>query len=81
MNRRTPTLLLLALAAAVGLSGCVNRTAQKQAAETAAIQNDPRVPVRVVTVEPESVEESLSVTGEIATDDDTVVAARVSGRL
>lgn len=74
------TLALAALAAAIA-TGCVNRDAQEQAKKTQAIVTSSK---KSVTVEPaitRDISETLQVTGELTTSQDSVVGAKVGGRV
>ena len=76
---KTP-FLILALLAVVG-TGCVNREAQKQAKETATVINDPTIQVVARTAETKDLEQSVLVTGDVTTNDDTQVGPRASGKV
>ena len=83
MNPRT---LLLAAQLIVGgallaSAGCVDRQAQKQARETAAVINDPTVEVVVQPAATKTVEQTLLVTGDATTADDTNVGPKATGKL
>lgn len=79
MNRWTYA--AIALTAALSLSGCVDRQAQKQAAATQKIISDPTVVISVEPVVPKSISDTLEITGEVATGEDAQVGAKVSGKL
>lgn len=65
-----------------GLTGCkVDRVAQKEAAETAKIVNDPVRDVSTSSVEVKNVSEFLEVNGEIATSTDSQVSATTGGKI
>lgn len=73
--------LFLSLAAALALTGCVDRQAQKQAKSTQKIVSDPTQVVDVVSVKPQVVSETLEITGEVTTSLDADVGAKHSGKL
>ncbi len=62
-------------------AGCVDREAQKQAKRTEELLGDPTVPVTVAAVRTETLLETLEVSGEITTSQDTSIGAQVGGRL
>ena len=72
--------LSLALLALLG-TGCVNREAQKQAKETAQVINDPTVQVVARRAESKNLEQTVLVTGDVTTNDDTQVGPRASGKV
>lgn len=74
------TIALAALAAALSV-GCVNRAAQEQAKKTQAIVTSPKKAVAVEDVQSRDIDETLEVTGELATSQDVQVGAKVGGRL
>lgn len=69
------------LVLAFGAAGCVNREAQAQGARTEKIQQDPVMPVRVQPVATDTIVDSLEITGELTTSDDTVIGAKVPGKI
>lgn len=79
MNK--PRSIIVAGFAALVATGCVNREAQQQAKQTAAIVQDP---VKVVSVQPvgtQAVSETLEISGQMVTADDVQIGAKQSGRL
>lgn len=76
---RAITLILPAVAAV--MIGCVDREAQRQSRETAAIINDPTVPVSLEEARVQTVTETFEITGQLVTSADTMVGAQVAGRL
>ncbi len=78
MNSRT--ILVVSLVAIVG-SGCVNRAAQEQAKKTQEIVTDPKKSVSVAKSKTMTLRETLEITGEVTTSNDTQVGAKVSGRV
>lgn len=74
-------LITIALVLAFGVTGCVNREAQKQGARTEKIQQDPIIPVRVQPVSTDSIVDSLEITGDLTTSDDVIVGAKVPGKI
>lgn len=74
-------IIALTLTAALSLSGCVDRQAQKQAKATQKIVSDPTQVVTVKTVQPQTISETLEITGEVATGQDTEIGAKQSGKL
>ncbi len=77
---KTQTILVISLAVIAG-SGCVNRAAQEQAKKTQAIVTDPKKSVAVAKAETMTLRETLEITGEVTTANDTLVGAKVSGRV
>lgn len=77
MKRFVP-LFFLILALAVG---CVNREAQKQAKRTEALVSDPTVPVSVAKVGTQEMVETFEITGAMTTSEDSVIGAKIGGRL
>jgi RND family efflux transporter MFP subunit len=76
MNRIVPIVFL-----AITLAGCVDRAAQQQAKRTEQLLTETVKPVVAVDVATRTLEEVLTVSGEIQTADDTLVGAKVGGRL
>jgi HlyD family secretion protein len=74
-------IIALTLTAALSLSGCVDRQAQQQAKNTQKIVTDPTQVVAVQPVVPQTIAETLEITGEVATGQDTQVGAKQSGKL
>lgn len=66
---------------ALGIVGCVDREAQKQAARTKTIIEDTTVPVQVQTVGTTTVSDNLEITGQVTTSSDVTVGARTAGRV
>lgn len=79
MNR----LPLFALAAVLLLaaSGCVNRERQAQNERTKEVIGDPTVPVSILAVFPQTINEEVEITGQFQVDQDSVIGAQISGRL
>lgn len=79
MNR----LALVGAALALGLSGagCVDRQAQAQAKKTEQLVSDPTKPIALAPVGVETISQTLEITGELTTDQDTQLAAKQSGKL
>lgn len=79
MNR----LPLFALATVILLtaSGCANRERQAQNERTKAIIGDPTVPVSVLAVYPESINEEVEITGQFQVDQDSTIGSQAAGRL
>lgn len=63
------------------VAGCVDREAQKQAARTKEIIEDPTIPVTVEKVRVMTLSEELEITGEVATSSDVTIGARSPGRV
>lgn len=77
-----PKFAVLGLAALMLASvGCVDRAKQQQAAQTEKLISNPTKPVTVQPVAYKTVSETLSVTGEVTTSEDTQIGAKRSGRL
>ncbi len=70
-------LILLPLA----LTGCVDRTAQEQAKQTEAMENDQTIPVTVGRVESRTLYETLEISGQITTADDVMIGAKQGGKI
>src|SRR6185436_3695845 len=70
-------LAVLALASV----GCVDRAKQQQAKKTQELVTDPVRPVTVESVRMRTVSESLNLTGEVTTSQDSQIGAKRSGRL
>ncbi len=79
MNRWKTSALLIA--AVLTLTGCVDRQAQKQAKATQAIVTDPTQVISVLAVSPQSVSETLEITGQVTAGLDASVGAKQSGKL
>ncbi len=79
MNR----LPLIALAAVflLAASGCVDRERQAQNERTKEIIGDPTVPVSVLAVFPQTINDEVEITGQFQVNQDSVIGAQVSGRL
>ncbi|MFQ3678598.1 MAG: efflux RND transporter periplasmic adaptor subunit [Fimbriimonadaceae bacterium] len=76
---RAITLILPAVAAV--MIGCVDREAQQQSRETAAIINDPTVPVSLEEARLQTITETFEITGQLVTSADSMIGAQVGGRL
>lgn len=74
------TLAIAALAATIA-TGCVNRQAQEQAKKTQEIVTSPKKSVTVEAASTRDISETLEVTGELTTSQDSVVGAKVGGRV
>lgn len=72
---------LLAGLLALGASGCVDREAQKQAARTKEIIEDPAILVSVKPVEVRTLQDDLEITGQVTTSSDVTIGARSPGRV
>lgn len=78
MNGKT----LLILAIAISLApGCVNRNAQAQAKRTQTIVTDQTKEVQVASAETRDLEETLPITGEVATSEDANIGAKMPGKI
>jgi HlyD family secretion protein len=75
------SILALSLTAALMLGGCVDRQAQQQAKATQKIVSDPTQVIVVRSVVPQTVPETLEITGEVTTGQDADVGAKQSGKL
>ena len=75
MNPRLIPLIALALV------GCVDRKAQDQAKETAKVINDPVAEVVAAPAATKTLQETVVVTGDVTTSDDTQVGPKSSGRV
>ncbi|HZH98408.1 MAG TPA: efflux RND transporter periplasmic adaptor subunit [Fimbriimonadaceae bacterium] len=73
--------VLVSVVAALGVVGCVDRDAQKQAARTAQIVADPTKPVSVATVSSRTLSETVEISGQVATSSDVAVGAKSAGRI
>lgn len=78
MNHRFLPLALVALALA---GGCVDREKQTQAKETAKVINDPTVEVVARPAATKNLQQTIVVTGDVTTSDDTQVGPKASGRV
>lgn len=69
--------------ALIGLAtvGCVDRTKQQQAKKTQELVTNPVRPVTVSSVHSMTVRETLGVTGEVTTSQDSLIGAKRSGRI
>lgn len=72
---------LIVISLSLGLVGCVNRKAQSQAKETAAIVTDTSFPVVLADAKLADLPEQLELTGAITTSDDIQIGAKSPGRL
>ncbi len=61
--------------------GCVDRDRQAQNEETKKVIGDPSVPVTVLTVFPQSIDDEVEMTGQFQVEQDSVIGAQISGRL
>ncbi len=73
--------LLIGLALAVALTGCVNRQAQKQSAQTEKMLANPTVAVEVQPASVQSISKTIEVTGSIVAADDAQVGAKIGGKI
>lgn len=78
--RKNWGIALLALVM-VSSAGCVNRAKQDQAKRTQDIVSDPSIAVELQTAKTQSLTETLQVTGEVTTSQDSQVGAKRSGRI
>ena len=75
------TLFALVVCMIMGLGGCVNREALKQGKKTELLLQDKVMPVRVQTVATDTLVDTLDITGQVTTSDDSIVAAKLGGRV
>lgn len=75
------SLIALAIAMAVGVTGCVDRKGQAAAKQQAEIVNDPVIEVAVTPVKVENVQDLLQINGEITTTEDAQISAQTSGKI
>lgn len=73
--------VFIATVVVISVTGCVDRQAQQQAKQTQEFLADKSKLVTVVNLAPTSISETLEITGNIVTGDDTTVGAKQSGRL
>lgn len=78
MNSR---ILLFSALALVGAAGCVNRQAQDQARKTAEVINDPTVQVVAQPAATKTLQQTVLVTGDVTTSEDTNVGPKASGKV
>ncbi len=78
MKIRFLTLATIALALA---GGCVNREAQQQSKETAAVINNPTAEVVAQPATTKTLQQTLVVTGDVTTSSDSQVGPKASGRV
>ena len=71
----------MALAIALGASGCVDRQAQKDAAETGKVLADASKSVVVSVPKIEDVEDVININGDVVTSDEGTISAVGSGKL
>jgi RND family efflux transporter MFP subunit len=76
-----PAASLALLTVAIGAVGCVNRGAQEQAARTKEKLSDQSIPVTTEMVKIGSFPQTVEVTGQIATGEDTQIGSPLSGRV
>ncbi len=69
------------LVAALAVTGCVNREAQDQAKRTEQKLSDTRIPVTTESVMLSDFPETVEITGQIATGEDTQIGATAAGKL
>ncbi|RYD60054.1 MAG: biotin/lipoyl-binding protein, partial [Sphingomonadales bacterium] len=74
-------LLAVALVLTGTLTGCVDRNAQKIAADTAKIVSNPEKTVRVEAPRVETLEETVDISGDVTTSQDVQASFRAPGRL
>ncbi|MBV6459009.1 MAG: Multidrug resistance protein MdtA [Fimbriimonadaceae bacterium] len=79
MKNRTPLVALVILGCS--LTGCVDRASQQQAKRTEELLTETVKPVVVADVTTQRLQETLTVSGAIQTADDSMVGAKVGGRL
>ena len=75
------TILVLAGIVALSGTGCVDRKAQAQAKRTETLVSDPVKPVTAELVATEDIKATLDITGALTTSTDSVIGAKVTGRL
>lgn len=75
------SLFLAAGVLALGLPGCVDRAAQKQAKATEAVVNNPIKPVTVTAAVSTDVTETVSVTGDVTASDDTTIGSKQNNKV
>ena len=73
--------IALAVVVASGMTGCVDRNAQKQSARTEKILQDAVMPVQVAPVATDTIVDALEITGDLTTSDDVIVGAKIPGRI
>lgn len=66
---------------AVAAGGCVNRGAQEQAKKTQEIVTNPKISVVLAKAESRSISDMLEITGEVTTSNDSVVGAKLPGKV
>jgi RND family efflux transporter MFP subunit len=71
----------LALTVAFAAGGCVDRKAQAAAQETATIINDPVTEVAVMSPVVKTINNTLTINGDLTTSEDTQISAQGSGKL
>ena len=66
---------------AFGVSGCVDRQAQKDAAATGAVLADPAKSVVVSAPKVEDIEDTININGDVVTSDEASISSVASGKL
>jgi len=81
--KRTPLFLLAIALVSVSVlgTGCVDRGAQATAKKTGAIVSDPATTVQLAAVETRPMRETVEITGQISSGDESQIGAKNSGRL
>lgn len=79
--RSNQVIIVLGVATLLSLSGCVNREAQQQSKRTTEQVTDKRVPISVASVTRKSLTEFEPITGQLTTDAETKLGAKISGKL
>lgn len=65
----------------LGGTGCVDRQAQQQSANTAKVLSDPTHPVAVEPAATKTLQETVAVTGDVTAGQDTTVGAKSTGKV
>lgn len=73
--------LIIVLGLAVLGAGCVDRAAQQQAKQTQQIVTNPVKSVAVMPAATQTVSQSIEITGDVVTAEDSNISAKQSGRL
>jgi HlyD family secretion protein len=80
-NRFSSALAGASIAVLLTLAGCADREAQQQSRRTQELLSDPTVPVTVQPALTQSIQQNLTITGELTTAEDVAVGAKQAGRI
>lgn len=74
-------ILIPFLSLALLVVGCVDREAQAQAKRVQQVNEDKSIPVKTQVLSAQTVQHTLEITGTITTSEDTMIGAKIGGRV